>query len=165
MIRAVPMTTLRRSVMTFLTVGIFGVSVAAKAEQAPSHEVHGPHHLSVLAGGTTISAVDETATTLGIDYEYRVSDFVGLGVVAERAFGRIDSTTLLAVADLHLAKGLVVQTGPGIEFIDGEENFVARIGALYEFELGGGLTFSPQFHYDISKEDAVVFGAAIGLSF
>lgn len=159
------MKTPHKSVMTLLTIGALSFSGAAIAEPVSSHEANGPHHLSVLVGGTTISEVDETATTIGLDYEYRVSDFVGLGMVAEQAFGRVDATTLLAVADLHLTKSFVVQTGPGIEFVDGEENFVARIGALYEFDLGDGLTFSPQIHYDISKEDALVFGAAVGLSF
>ncbi len=127
------------------------------------------HHLSVLTGGTTIFESDETAYTLGVDYEYRVSELLGLGVVAEQAFGGIDSTTILAVADIHLWRGLALQIGPGIEVIDegleNETNFVARFGALYEIEFEGGYTLSPQIHYDASTEDALVFGLALGVAF
>ncbi len=133
------------------------------------------HHFSVVNGSTTIFEADETAFTLGFDYEYRVNSLLGVGVVAEQAFGDIDATTILAVADIHLWRGLAVQTGPGVEFIDeetgfGEEenvtNFVYRIGTLYEIEFEGGYTLSPQVHYDISSsEDALVVGVAFGLAF
>jgi len=129
-----------------------------------------PHHLSVVIGGTNIPSANETAFTLGIDYEYRVNRRLGLGFVVEQAFDDIDATTLLAVADIHLWRGLALQVGPGVEFLDeGEEHetfAIGRIGALYEIEFGEGYTISPQFHYDISSgEDAIVFGVAIGRAF
>ncbi len=137
-------------------------SAAQEAEGAGSM----PHHLSVVIGGTHIPDADETAFTLGLDYEYRLNRTLGLGVVAEQAFGPIDSTTLLAVADIHITEGLAIQTGPGVEFLDGESFFVTRIGAVYEVEVGEAFTLSPQVHYDISTgEDAIVFAFAIGRAF
>lgn len=123
------------------------------------------HHVSVVGAGSYVYEEDYTAATVGIDYEYRVSPLLGLGFVAERAFGRIDATTLLAVADIHIWRGLAIQTGPGIEIIDGEVYAAGRIGALYEFELEDHWTFSPQVHFDISEENAIVFGAAFGRAF
>lgn len=135
------------------------------AEHAGAEEAEGPHHLSLVVAGTHVDDED-TALTLGIDYEYRVSKLLGLGFVAERAFGELDATTLLAVADIHLWGGLALQIGPGIEFADDEEVAVARFGAVYEFEFGEGFTFAPQMHLDISDdEEALVFGAAIGRAF
>lgn len=124
-----------------------------------------PHHFSVLTGGTNIIDEDLTAFTFGVDYEYRLNRLLGVGVVLEHAFGEIDATTILGVTDVHIWKGLVMQFGAGIEFIDEKEYFVGRIGTLYEFEFEGGFTFSPQVHYDISHKNSLVFGTAIGLAF
>jgi hypothetical protein len=138
---------------------------AAAAEEPAAQEAR-PHHLSVVLAGTRVPEAEETGFTIGLDYEYRVSELIGLGFVVEHAFGEIDSTTLLAVADIHLIKGLAIQAGPGVEFVDDESVFVFRLGLLYEFELGEAFTLSPQLHYDISAgEDAIVFGVAIGRAF
>ena len=135
----------------------------ATGDRRESEWTERPHHISFLFGGTVDD--EEEAATIGVDYEYRVSEFLGLGGVAEYAFDDIDATTLLAVADLHLTNQFIVQTGPGIEFIDDEEEFVFRLGVLYEWELEG-YTFSPQLHYDAtSGEDAVVFAVAVGYGF
>lgn len=123
-----------------------------------------PHHLSVLLART--SEDEEAAGSVGIDYELRVSDVVGLGVVAEYAFEDLDATTLLAVTDLHVTPSFIFQTGPGVEFIEDEERFVYRFGVLYEFELGEGRTISPQIHRDFtSGEDALVVGVALGIAY
>ena len=140
---------------------------AVDAEE-PHWEEH-PHHISLLVAGTDDD--EETAFTLGVDYEYRVSEFLGLGAVLEYATEDIDATTALVVADLHIWRGLAIQTGPGVERIDGDDGnsdeteAIYRIGALYELEVGR-YTVSPQIHYDFSSgEDAVVFGLAFGFSF
>lgn len=139
-------------------------AASANEEDEPLHH-SSPHHLSVLTGGTALVDEDHSAFTVGIDYEYRVNDFLGLGFVVEQAFGDIDSTTLLAVADLHLWHGLIAQVGPGVEFVDGNSHAALRLGMLYEFEFDSGFTLSPQLHYDFSHEDAVVFGIALGKAF
>jgi hypothetical protein len=152
-----------------LLAATFAASAAAAQEpatQEPATHESKPHHLSAVIGGTIVAEADETAFTLGLDYEYRLNRTLGLGFVAEHAFGAIDSTTLLAVADLHITEGLAIQTGPGVEFVDDETFFVTRLGLVYEFELGEAFTLSPQLHYDFSSgEDGIVFGIAIGRAF
>lgn len=143
---------------------LLSVGVLADGQHQAVHH-SAPHHLSVLVGGTDLVNEDHTAVTLGLDYEYRVSEFLGLGFVVEQAFGDIDATTLLAVADLHLWHGLIAQVGPGVEFVDGNSHAALRLGMLYEFEFEGGFTLSPQLHYDFSHEDALVFGIALGRAF
>lgn len=142
------------------------IAPAAWAHDQQSETPEPRHHLSLVVGATHVDAADETAFTLGGDYEYRVNHTLGLGVVAEQAFGALDATTVLAVADIHLWHGLALQTGPGIEFAEGEEFALGRLGVLYEFELGDHFTAAPQLHYDLSEgEDAMVFGVAIGRAF
>ncbi|MEL6258644.1 MAG: hypothetical protein AAFQ67_06290 [Pseudomonadota bacterium] len=137
----------------------------AKAQVDVHHDEERPHHASLLVAGTTIPSEDETAFTIGGDYEYRLNTLLGVGAVAEHAFGEIDATTLLAVADIHVWRGLAVQVGPGVEIIDGDIHAAGRIGALYELEIGEGVTLAPQLHYDISEENGVVFGVAFGRAF
>jgi len=146
------------------------VSGTASAQIDVEYNEYRPHHLSLFIGGTHIDAGDETAFTFGVDYEYRLNKLIGVGGVAEHAVGGIDATSLLAVADIHLWRGLALQLGPGVEFVDeedGSETFaIGRIGMLYELEFVEGFTLSPQFHYDVSSgEDAIVFGIAFGRAF
>ena len=122
-----------------------------------------PHHFSVLSALTFEGS--ELAPSVGLDYEYRTSEFLGLGSVLEYAFENIDATTLLAVADLHFTPSFIMQTGPGVEWIEGTSEFVYRLGVLYEWEISG-LTISPQIHYDFtSDDDAIITGVACGFAF
>lgn len=158
----------RSLLSTSLCLCIIGYTVignAAVAEDSHHHWQQSPHHLSVLAA-TTYTDSHGNAFTLGIDYEYRMNDFLGVGVVAEYAFGELDAYTYLAVADLHITNSFIAQVGPGVEFFEGEEIAVARLGLLYEFEISG-FTLSPQLHYDYhhNHDDAIVAGLAIGIAF
>ena len=153
---------------------------AAGGHAAEAGEAHGPpgrpefhadrpHHLSALVGSTAEDG--EAGLTFGVDYEYRLGTRLGVGAVAEYAGGELNATTLLAVADLHLWRGLALQTGPGVELIDREEEelelFVYRVGFLYEFEFGR-FTVSPQFHVDLvpkGETDAFVSAIAFGFAF
>lgn len=135
-------------------------SHTGNAEHAP----HGHHHFSVFLGNTHIEEEGDGAT-VGLDYEYRISEVFGIGAVAEYAAGHVDAWTVLAVADIHF-KHVILQVGPGFEHTSEHDLFVARLGALYEFEFDN-LTISPQVHYDYHDggEDAVVVGVAFGFHF
>jgi len=122
-----------------------------------------PHHFSIMPSGTFEE--EDDAFSIGLDYEYRVSDFLGIGAVAEYAFQDIDATTIFAAADLHLTQQFIMQVGPGFEFVDGRTEPMFRAGLLYEIE-SRGFTISPQIHYDWnSGKDSLVIGAAFGVAF
>ena len=121
-----------KSLVLFMTITI--LSLTAQAQIDVEFDENKRHHLSVVFGGTTLFDAEETAFTLGVDYEYRINELIGVGGVVEYAFGDIDATTLLAVADIHLWKGLALQAGPGVEWIDDETFAIGRVGLLYEFE-------------------------------
>lgn len=125
-----------------------------------------PHHLSVLLGGTHMIDSEENGATIGIDYEYRVNDILGVGLIVEHASSVIYAETILAVADIHTPSGIIVQVGPGIEFGNHHDRFLLRIGGLYEFEFDSW-TLSPQLHFDMAEnaEDSLVFGFAFGKAF
>lgn len=146
--------------LLLLAATIVGLSNAASAQ-----EFERRNHLSVTYGFTSIPETDETAFTQGIDFEHEVTERLGLGVVLEHAFGDIESTSLLAVADIHLGRGFVLQVGPGVEWINEETLALARVGMFYEIELGA-LTIAPGINYDVNEEEgAIVGGIAIGTRF
>lgn len=153
-----------KSFMVFMLAMTFAHHVAAKGT-ALHHWQTSPHHLSALIG-TTYTKECGNAFTLGFDYEYRLSDFLGVGMVAEYAADDLDAYTYLLVADLHVTHNFIVQVGPGVEFHGSHKMEVGRLGMLYEFEWAG-FTVSPQLHYDYHRnhKSAVVAGLAIGISF
>ncbi|MEO1028577.1 MAG: hypothetical protein AAFX02_05910 [Pseudomonadota bacterium] len=153
-------------IFSVLLIALACVPGHAKAQIDVEFDEERRHHLSAVFGGTTLLDAEETAFTLGIDYEYRINELIGVGGVVEYAFGDIEATTLLAVADIHLWKGLAVQVGPGVEWINDETFAIGRVGLLYEIELEHHFTIAPQVHYDISEfEDSLVFGISIGKAF
>lgn len=129
------------------------------------YAAHGRNHLSMILADTNVSGEGDNFT-VGLDYEYRLNELIGLGAVIERAYGELDATTLLAVADIHFQSGLIMQVGPGFEHRDDENVFVTRVGVLYEFELEH-YTLSPQLHWDYheGESNAIVAGVAFGFSF
>lgn len=157
-----------RFLVQFLTLLLFISHAFAEQSETnakPDYAAHGRHHLSLLLADTHVSGEGDNPT-LGVDYEYRVNELVGVGAILEKAYGELDATTLLAVADIHFQNGLIVQVGPGFERKDDESVLVARLGVLYEFEFEN-LTLSPQLHWDYHQHEpnAVIAGAAFGVAF
>ncbi len=144
---------------------LLGFAPSVQAEEENHISPHGPYHLSVVLADTHIDG-EGNNPTIGIDFEYRMNQLLGLGSVIEYAWGELDASTFLAVADIHLHEGWVIQVGPGFEHREGEDVFVSRAGLLYEFEWEN-FTLSPQLHWDYHQheESAVVAGFALGFSF
>ena len=157
-----------RSLLIIVSLTALGFGRPGQAESHGLQQTvgfHGPHHLSLLSADTHIRNQGDYAT-LGIDYEYRVSQLLGLGVVLEQAYDGLNATTALAVADVHLHRGLIMQLGPGFEWMEHERIAVMRVGMLYEFEFEQ-FTLSPQLHWDFhdGHDNAVVAGMALGFAF
>ncbi|MCP5057285.1 MAG: hypothetical protein GY937_11245 [bacterium] len=150
--------------MVIALVLLAGVAGAEEGAAQHGEEAESLHHLSVILGATDNE--EATGFTLGLDYEYEWSERVGFGAVLENAFGDVDALVFLAVADLHLWRGLTLQTGPGVEFIhggheSGEREAVFRLGLVYEFEFGQFFV-APQAHYDFTPGvDSLVVGVGI----
>ena len=81
------------------------------------------NEIAIFLGLTTNK--DATAATFGVDYQYRLSPPVGLGLVLDHAAGDIKSTLLAPALFLHLLSWEVT-LAPGVEFVDSETKFVFR---------------------------------------
>ena len=157
---------IKNSILGALSIGVLLGSIQLVHATEENHvSPHGPYHLSVVLADTHVDGEGSNAT-VGIDFEYRMSQLLGIGAVVEYAWGELDATTVLAVADIHLHDGWVMQVGPGFERRHGEDILVSRVGFLYEFEWKN-FTLSPQLHWDYHRdeENAVVAGFALGFSF
>ena len=153
----------------------------AEAEGATAEEAFHRNHLSLFTGGTTESSDGETGTSfsLGLDYERRLSELIGLGLGGEFVFGGDEREALAGLYFmLHPAGGLVLAAGPGLEFAkeghtEGEEESGTethaglRVGIVYEFEVGHRYSIAPSIYTDFieGKEPTFVWGLAFGVGF
>jgi hypothetical protein len=83
--------------INFTTAGVLaaGLTLTApasatdlEASDGQGHEHH--HHIAVILG-TTHTEHDVDAFTIGVDYEYRLSSLIGVGVLGEYATGDVDA--------------------------------------------------------------------------
>lgn len=124
------------------------------------------HHLSLLVGATELVDEGTSGFTYGVDYEYALSQDLGIGFVAERAAGDVETTSLFAVADIHLSEAFVIQTGPGFEWGEADDVVAYRLGGYYEWDLDE-VTLAATLSYDLAhgEDDSVVFGVLLGWRF
>jgi hypothetical protein len=121
-----------------------------------------PHHASLFLGNTT-NDKDQNAFTVGIEYEYHISSPVGLGALIDYAGGSIDATIIAAGPVFHPWRDLKLILMPGVDFHGGHEEFVTRIGALYDLHVGPW-SISPTLHVDVLEwKENVIFGLGFGL--
>jgi hypothetical protein len=186
------MISLRLALLTAVVAGTAfpALSVAqeqgAEAEGATAEETFHRNHLSLFTGGTTESSDGETGTSfsLGLDYERRLNELIGLGLGGEFVFGGDEREALAGLYFmLHPAGGLVLAAGPGVEFAkkghaegeveaqqeeSGTETHAGlRVGVLYEFEVGHRYSIAPSVYTDFieGKQPTFVWGLALGVGF
>ncbi len=121
----------------------------------------GKSDISLFLGASSNS--DETAFTIGADYQYRISRVFGVGAILDYAGGDIKSTLVAPAVFLHV-KDLSFTLAPGAEFSDDETTMVLRVGAQYEFELSR-FSISPSIFYDTERggDPTWVYGLSFGI--
>jgi hypothetical protein len=158
----------------------------AEAGEHEEHEFH-RHHLSVFLGATTADVAEggehgeaesesdggetgsetkrETDGSIGLDYEYRLNRAWGLVVGFEWVGGDTRQWMAGLGAMLHPVAGLKLLAGPGVERHEGEEEFLFRLGAMYDFEVGSW-SLTPAFNVDfVDGEQTYVYGLYVGKGF
>ena len=119
------------------------------------------HHAALFFGNTN-NDKDQNAFTVGVEYEYRLSRPVGLGALVDYAGGKIESTVVAAGPVFHPWRELKLLAMPGLDIHHGEEEFVTRVGALYDFHAGDW-SISPTLHVDvIDVKENIIFGLGFG---
>lgn len=138
------------------------------AEDSEHDEEHlHRHHIAGFLGGT--HAEHETAFTVGADYEYRLSEWVGVGALIDYAGGHLGERIVAGMVVVHPITSLAVGVAAGqdhrVEHGHGENSFVVRVGATYYFEVGR-FGIGPSYFLDTTNGETLhVFGITIATGF
>ncbi|MGH0030463.1 MAG: hypothetical protein ACQGVC_11780 [Myxococcota bacterium] len=136
----------------------FPALAGAQAKDAPKHTV------GVFGGGSHVDS--ETEFHVGLLYEYRPIPLVGLGPMIDYTPSAFDDGMNAFVGALHLHpwRGLRLTAGAGAAVVYDhhvETDFLARVGAAYEFEVGP-IGLMPTLNFDFfDSEQAVIFGLTV----
>jgi hypothetical protein len=113
--------------------------------------------------GGTHSEDDDTEFSVGIAYERRLSEKIGLGGLAEHTKSR--EWVLAIPFYFHPTEPWKLFLAPGVEIEDSESDFLVRVGTAYEFDMGSW-TLAPELSFDfVDSEVKTIFGLNFGIEF
>ena len=161
-------------IITFLlNVAFSSVAVADEAHEEAAHEFH-RHHMALILGNTQNDG-SENGLSVGLDYEYRFNNWLGLGGLAEYAGGDFKHLLLFVPLYIHPYKNWLFVVAGGTEVHKEHEghgedkrtrDWVVRTGVAYQFPFGERYTIAPEFSVDFSEHETLfVYGIAIGIGF
>ena len=162
----IPLRTLLFISILLLTFNLFNYSSYAEEELFKNE-------LGLYVAGTTNLDSDETAFTIGADYERKVDILergFGVGLFAEVAFFDEKEFLIGVPFTFYLIKGFGVGVAPGIALIDREEGtdeaFLFRIKAGYTYDFGSRYFIKPALALDfIDGDREFVYGGVLGIRF
>lgn len=141
--------------------------VAAQEAGAESADLAHRNQLALFLGGTDYE--DRVAFTVGLDYERRLGERFGVGVLADWALGGEGREFVLAPAVFYRPLPrlrLDVATGIERNTVEKEVAFLLRLGVDYDFELNERWSVAPNLNVDLVEGETVfVFGAELGYRF
>ena len=132
---------------------------------AHAEEEHGGNTVSLFLGGTGNEEKDR-GPTVGIDFEHKITGWMGVGFFAEGVGGDLRDFVGGGLIYFHPFENFTLATGPGVDYEDQKKHFIWRVGGAYEFSLGGGWHVGPALYYDMSNHESyIVAGLIFGTSF
>jgi hypothetical protein len=144
---------------------VIASSVCGQSQGAP--EQHSDYHLNTVEcflGASTGSG--DSGFTMGVNYERRLSELMGLGFFNDYTMGDMDRWTIGMPVFFHPYKEWRFVVAPGVQHKSGDTDFLLRGGVGYEFKLEESWVVVPQFNLDFADGDTIcVFGASIGYRF
>ena len=144
-------------------------SLAAFQEEKPADAPEEPaerlNRIGLFLGATTTTS-GHTGVTIGLEYERRLSDLIGIGAVLEGTPGGREVVGAVPVF-FHPVGGLALSIGPGFSVEEGHAAFLVRFGAGWAFELREGLSLALAVSYDLTEgtHDAIVYGVMLSYAF
>jgi hypothetical protein len=128
---------------------------------------HASHVIGQFVG--QLDTETEDSAVVGVEYEYRFSNLVGVGAVLETApqahHGEGESVGLLVV-HLHPIGDLRLTAGAGKERAAGHSETLYRVGAGYDFSITKRFAIGPTANVDYIDSDKVyVYGLVFSTHF
>ena len=138
--------------------------LAAGEEHAEHRESHyHRHHVGLMLGNTHEEGEDEF--TIGLDYEYRFSQYFGIGLIGEYVGEDAREGVGMGLLFIHPYKGFRFLAGAGVKPKAEETKFIWRLGIGYRFPIGNW-TIAPEFNVDFTEGRVVeVYGVSFGYGF
>ena len=146
-----------------VTLSLALLPALAEEPGSAAHGHHEPHSvIGVFIGDTTEDRRD--GLTLGLEYEYRATESLGIGFTAEHVSGNFDTNVFVLPIALHNG-AWKVYAGPGIESGEEGSDPLLRVGLEYGFHVGK-YEISPQLDVDfVDGERLIVFGIVFAREF
>ena len=138
--------------VAFISAALVLVAGPARAADEPDQEPESRNEVAFFMGVTDDD--QETAFSLGLDYEYRLNRRLGIGGLVDYAFGDLRSGVLGVPVFFHPSEKWKLFAAPGFERRESENNFLVRLGAGYSFDVGP-VDLEPSFMVDFVDEDEV----------
>jgi hypothetical protein len=118
-----------------------------------------------------------TIPTWGIDYSFWFTERFGASIMGDLEImeyvipGHEENSKIIRENPFIIStvflfkayKGLILFTGPGIEFEKHENLFIVRIGASYEIEITKHWDLTPELVFDIKGARTSAFSLGIGI--
>jgi hypothetical protein len=124
------------------------------------------HRVELFLGNTHDDG--ENGLSIGLGYEYRIVEYLGVGLFAEYADGDFREWVFGAPLYIHPYKGWRLLMAPGVDVERGDKGdpeFLFRTGLAYEFEFDAW-SVTPEFNVDFVDSDQVfVYGVSFGWGF
>ena len=155
---------MKRIIFMLIGIGLIATNVlSAEMHEEESH--HHKHHVAVFFGNTH-DYHSEDAFTVGLDYEYRLTDLIGAGALIDYAGGDIESTVVGGGLFFHPWRDLRLLGAIGNEHHSGDDEFLVRLGVMYDFFINDW-SISPTVDVDLlgSGHQNWVYGIALGRGF
>ena len=156
----------RMALATGLALLMSAFACAEETTHEGESQGHAEHKnvFALFVGAATDDRRDKGAA-IGLEYERRLSEQFGIGVVVERTFGDLDAMVYAVPFAYHYG-ALKAYIAPGIEDREGHESEdLVRIGAEYAFEAGSW-EIAPQVDLDFVEGNRVfVIGVTFGKGF
>jgi hypothetical protein len=135
----------------------------AEEPDSAAHGHHEPHSvIGVFIGDTTEDRRD--GLTLGLEYEYRATENLGVGFTVEHVSGDFDTNVFVLPVALHNG-AWKVYAGPGVESGEEGDEPLFRVGVEYGLHAGE-YEISPQLDVDfVDGEQLIVFGVVFAREF
>ncbi len=147
-----------------LSFALLSIQMTSGQDSKPSH--HSEHyHLSAFVGFTT-DYKGQDGYKIGLEYEYRLSDLIGIGGTFDFTGADFNIFAFSVGADFYVFPfPLYPAVALGAKNYEGKWDPFARVMAVYEFHLDK-VSIGPMIMYDFfpNQKDIMSYGIAVGYS-
>jgi hypothetical protein len=158
-------------VVSFLFMVWSPASVAEEAHDGATHSLY-RHHAALFIGNTQNDG-SKHGLSLAMDYEYRITERLGLGGLVEYAGGDFEHYIVAIPLFIHPYGNWCLLLAAGTEIHNDneknnkrEEDWLVRTGVGYRFHFGEKYSISPEFNVDFSEHETLfIYGVSIGIGF